>query len=203
MFRRCNRAWRINAAMQSLASLRGVAALVALALPLAACGSSKPNTTSASAASSMRANGVAFANCIRSHGVPNFPDPSTSSGGGVQIRQSARSGSGPSTEVNGVSVNGPAFRAAMQACRSKLPNGGHPPPGGLAAVRQKALKFAACMRSHGVPNFPDPQVSSGPGGGVAVRIGGPGSGLNPNSPAMKSAAQACGSIIGKAPGPGG
>jgi hypothetical protein len=188
--------------MQSLIPVRGVAALAAIALPLAACGSSKPSTTSASAASSKQANGIAFANCVRSHGVPNFPDPSPTSGGDVQIRQSARSGSGPSTEVNGVPVNGPAFQAAMQACKSKLPNGGHPPPGGLAAVRQKALKFSACMRSHGVPNFPDPQVSGGPGGGVRVRIGGPGSGLNPNSPAMKSAQQACGSIIGKAPGPG-
>jgi hypothetical protein len=187
--------------MQSLTTARGVAALVALALPLAACGSSNPSTTGASAASSKQANGIALANCMRANGVPNFPDPSSTSGGGIQIQQSARSGSGPSTEVNGVPVNGPAFQAAMQKCRSYLPNGGHPPPGGVAAVRQKALKFSACMRSHGVPNFPDPQVSSRPGGGVAVRIGGQGSGLDPSSPAFKAAQQACGPIIGKAPVP--
>jgi hypothetical protein len=187
--------------MQSLIAVRGVAALVAIALPLAACGSSNPSTTSASAASSKQANGIALANCMRANGVPNFPDPSRTSGGGIAIQQSSHAGSRPSTEVNRVPVNGPAFQAAMQKCHSYLPNGGHPPPGGLAAVRQKALKFAACMRSHGVSNFPDPQVSSAPGGGVGVRIGGPGSGLDPNSPAFKSAQQACGSIIGKAPGP--
>ena len=187
--------------MQSLTPVRGLAALVALAIPLAACGSSNPSTTSASAVSSKRANGIALANCIRANGVPNFPDPSTTGGGGIRIQQSSRSGSGPSTEVNDVPVNGPAFQAAMQKCRKYLPNGGHPPPGGIAAIRQKAVRFASCMRSHGVPNFPDPQVSTGPCGGVGVRIGGPRSGLDPNLPAFKSAQQACGSIIGKAPGP--
>jgi hypothetical protein len=184
--------------MQLLTPARSVAAVAALAIPLAACGSTKPGTADASSASK-QSSMIAFANCIRSHGVPNFPDPSNTSGGGIQIQDSQRSGSGASAKVNGVAVNGPAFQSAMQACRSKLPNGGHPPPGGLAAVRKKALKMAACMRAHGVSNFPDPQVSSAPGGGVGVRIGGPGSGIDPNSPAFKSAQQACGSIIGKAP----
>ncbi len=168
---------------------------VAAGLALAGCGSS---ASSSASSPSKQSSGVAFANCIRAHGVPNFPDPSSTGGGGLQIQDSARSGSGASTKVNGVSVNGPAFQAAMQACQSKLPRGGHPPPGGINAVRQKALKFAECMRSRGVSNFPDPHVSSMPGGGVGVRIGGPGGGLNPSSPAFRSAQQACGSIIGKA-----
>jgi hypothetical protein len=185
--------------MQSPTRIKGAAAaVVAMALPLAACGSSKPSTQSAA---TKRASAVALANCMRANGVPNFPDPSGTNGGGIQIQQSARSGSGPSTAVNGVPVNGPAFQAAMRKCHSYLPNGGHPPPGGLAAVRKKALQFARCMRAHGISNFPDPQVSSGPGGGVGIRIGGPGSGLDSNSPAFKSAQQACGSLIGKAPGP--
>jgi hypothetical protein len=136
---------------------------------------------------------------MRSHGVPNFPDPSRTSGGGLQIQQSDRGGSGPSTKINGVPINGPAFQSAMQACHSKLPNAGQGPPGGVAAARKKALQFAQCMRTHGVSNFPDPQVTGGPGGGVEMRIGGPGSGLNPASPAFQSAQKACGSIIGKAP----
>ncbi len=86
----------------------------------------------------------------------------------------------------------------MQKCRRYLPNGGHPPPGGLASARKKALQFAACMRSHGLSNFPDPQVSAGPGGGVGIRIG-PGSGIDPQSPAFQAAQHACGSIMGKAP----
>jgi hypothetical protein len=50
------------------------------------------------------------------------------------------------------------------------------------------------MRSHGVPNFPDPQFG---GGGVRIQIGGAG-GIDPNAPAFKSAQQACQSILGRA-----
>jgi hypothetical protein len=69
-------------------------------------------------------------------------------------------------------------------------------PGGLEVAKKNGLKFAQCMRSHGVPNFPDPQIQSGPGGGIGVRIGGPGSGINPQSPAFQSAQRACGKLFG-------
>ncbi len=139
---------------------------------------------------------LAFANCVRSHGVPNFPDPTNNRNGGIAIQQSDRAGSGPSTKVNGVPVNGPAFQSAMQACRKYLPNGGHPSAAKTAQMKAKALAMARCMRSHGVPNFPDPQFQTGPGGGFGVRLGGPG--VNPNSPAFQTAQKACGSIFGGA-----
>jgi hypothetical protein len=82
----------------------------------------------------------------------------------------------------------------MQTCRSKLPNGGNPGPPSQSQRRQ-ALAFSQCMRAHGVPNFPDPDFS---GNGIRIHVGS-GSGLDPNSPAFKSAQQACGSLIGKAP----
>jgi hypothetical protein len=47
------------------------------------------------------------------------------------------------------------------------------------------------MRSHGVPNFPDPQFQ---GGGSLMRLNG--SGIDPSSPAFKSAQAACSSIVG-------
>jgi hypothetical protein len=178
--------------------------LTAAAALLAGCGSSNPSSTTAAAASGA-ASDIAFSNCMRGHGVPNFPDLSQGSAGGLQIQASDHSGSGPSTKVNGVPVNGPAFQAAMSKCRSLLPHNGHPPPGGAAAVRKHALKFAECMRSHGVSNFPDPQVTSLPGGGVGVRMGGPGSGIDPSSPAFQAAQKACSSgkngllAIAKAP----
>jgi hypothetical protein len=75
---------------------------------------------------------------------------------------------------------------------------GRLPPGGIASIRAKALRFAACMRSHGVPDFPDPQIQTGPGGGVGVRIGGPGSGIDPSSPAFQAAQKACGALFGGA-----
>jgi len=167
--------------------------LVGAVPALAACGSSKTN--SGSPAAGTHAQAIAFAKCMRAHGVPNFPDPSATSGGGLQIQASDRAGSGSSLKVNGVPVNAPAFQSATKSCQSHMPKG-RLPPGGIASIRAKGLKFAQCMRTHGVPNFPDPQIQSGPGGGVGVRIGGPGSGLDPSSPAFQSAQKACGSLFG-------
>jgi hypothetical protein len=170
--------------------------LLVAALAVAACGSSSTNTGGATSAqgdsAANQAKGIAFARCMRSHGVPNFPDPS-GSGGGLRVQVQ----SGPSgTSVNGVAVSGPAFRSAMQACRSYLPNGGHLTAAQTAEAKAQALAMSRCMRSHGVPDFPDPQFKSGPGGGIGVQMGGPG--LDPNSPAFQAAQKVCGSIFGKA-----
>jgi len=156
--------------------------LLLLAPLIAACGSSG----NAGSPGSAQAKGLAFAQCMRSHGVPNFPDPTTNSGGGLQIQATRRAGSGPSLKVNGVSVNAPAFQSAQQACHSLLPNGGNPPQPS-AAQKQAMLQFSQCMRQHGLTNFPDPSFS---GGHVGLMIR-DGSGLDPNSPAFKAAQQAC------------
>jgi hypothetical protein len=165
--------------------------LLAISLPLAACGSSTPNATGAATTpSSKYTQLVQFASCMRSHGVPNFPDPTSTGNGGIRVQ--ATNGN---TVVNGVNVNGPAFRSAMQACHSKLPNGGKPKP--LSASQRNAmLKFSQCMRAHGVTNFPDPTFGSG--GGVEIALGGPG--MNPNSPVFKFAQRACGAPFGKVGG---
>jgi len=98
-----------------------------------------------------------------------------------------------STKVNGVSVNGPAFQSAMQACKSYLPNGGNPQP--LSAARRNAiLAFSQCMRSHGITNFPDPTFQ---GNRVALQLR-VGTGIDPNSPAFQSAQKACGAPFAKA-----
>ena len=62
----------------------------------------------------------------------------------------------------------------MQDCQKYQPQG--PPISGaqLAQIKQGALKMADACASHGVPNFPDPKVSSRPGRpGIQVQIGGP------------------------------
>jgi hypothetical protein len=125
---------------------------------------------------------------MRSHGVSNFPDPT----GGrllLQVQQTP-----DSTKVNGVEVSGPVFQSAMHACRSYLPNGGHPSAAQTAKAKAEALAMSRCMRSHGVPNFPDPKFRSGPNGGVGIQLNGPG--IDPNSPAFQAAQKACGSILG-------
>jgi hypothetical protein len=177
--------------------------VLAVGLPLAACGSSSSSSSSGSTSGSAAtaadsaqgtktADLVAFSNCMRAHGVTNFPDLGTNGHGGIQIQQT-----NGGISVNGVQVNGPAFQSAMSACRSKLPNGGQPPPLD-AARRAAALQFSQCMRSHGVPNFPDPTFTNG-GAELQLRAG---SGIDPNSPAFKAAQAACGTPFGKSP-PGG
>ena len=121
-----------------------------------------------------------LAACMRSHGVPNFPEPNAQ---GV-----ISSGS--------IDPNSPQFQQAMQACRKDLPNGGTPSPAQQAEMRQQALAFSACMRKHGLPNFPDPQFLSG--GRVAMRISAD-SGIDPGSPQFQAAQKACQSLLpGKA-----
>jgi hypothetical protein len=113
---------------------------------------------------------------MRSHGVPNFPDPG--SGGGIQI--------GPGS---GIDPRSPKFQAAQQACQKVLPNGGRPSPQQLAKMQRALLAFSACMRAHGIADFPDPTFT---GGNALMRLrGGPGSDLNPNSPRFQAAQTAC------------
>jgi hypothetical protein len=167
-------------------------ALAAVSVALAACGSSNANSSSATGGAQGTVNSkvasmLAFASCMRSHGVPNFPD--TPNRGGLTIEITPQSAS-----VNGIQVNAPAFQAAMRNCRADLPNGGNPGPLS-ASMRAAALRFSRCMREHGLSNFPDPTFSSG--GEIQLR----GAGIDHNSPAFKAAQATCGTIIGKAGGP--
>ena len=63
----------------------------------------------------------------------------------------------PGRDLNPIS---PAFESASQACQSLAPHGSSA-PGQSAQVARSALKFTQCMRSHGMPKFPDPKVSGG------------------------------------------
>ena len=64
-----------------------------------------------------------------------------------------------------------AMEEADKACRDLLPAGGmlgDPNATMDPALADQMLKFAQCMRDHGV-DFPDPQFS---GGGVMIQVGG-------------------------------
>ncbi len=113
---------------------------------------------------------------MRSHGVPNFPEPGAG-GGGIQI-----------TAKSDVNPGSPAFQSARSACRRYRPGLGGPPHSLSAAQRQKLIAFSQCMRTHGVPNFPDPIF---PASGGAM-IGAPPASFNPGAPAFRRAAAACG-----------
>jgi hypothetical protein len=115
-----------------------------------------------------------FSACMRSHGVPNFPDPSAQ--GGISI-----------TPSMGIDPGSSQFQAAQSACQKLMPKGTPPSPAQQARMQAQALKFSACMRSHGVPKFPDPTFGNG---GVGIKISG-GSGIDPTSPQFQAAQKAC------------
>jgi len=159
----------------------GVAA-VGCALALAACGSSAGYNPAAATNPNSSTGPLALSQCMHSHGIKNFPDPSN---GGLSL--STTPGSGTVTAA-GITFSGPAFETAAKACAKLLPGGGGPPPPPTAQQKQQALEFAECMRTHGVPNFPDPTFSTGAGPKAASQLGG----VNPSSPAFKQAVERCG-----------
>jgi len=119
-----------------------------------------------------------FAHCMRSNGVPDFPDPSAT--GGLLNAISAA----------GINTKSPTYQAALQACKQYNP-GANLTPAQSAADNAKGVEYAQCMRSDGVPNFPDPIV--GPTGGQAINLRG--LGIDQNSPTYQAANRACQSII--------
>jgi hypothetical protein len=85
---------------------------------------------------------VRFADCMRRHGVANFPDPTTD----------------PRAFKQAFNSKTPAFEPAMGHCQGLLPGGSQSGQGQAHSQRQidAALAFARCMRGHGFSRFPDP-----------------------------------------------
>jgi hypothetical protein len=151
-------------------------------------GSSSPESSA-----SLQQKMVAYSQCMRTHGVPEFPEPTE---GKLLMHSSDHNG-----HVTGVNPESAQFQAAQRACGKLAPNGGKAPSAAeQAKMQESALNFSKCMRSHGVPNFPDPEFRHSGGGGLGIRIGGKGSGIDPNSPQFQAAQKACQSLM---PGPKG
>jgi hypothetical protein len=166
---RQRRAWPPSA--RTLAALIATAALIPL---VAACGgggsSGSPGVANVASSSASRSSSqsssaandpVAYSRCIRRHGVPNFPDP-------------ASNGTLPKGSAPDFGVSDAQFQAAERACRRLLPNSdrtfavslaqcletGNCPAALAERALAEGLKFARCMRSRGVPNWPDPTIDS-------------------------------------------
>jgi hypothetical protein len=152
-----------------------------------AASSTQKSSTGASATGKYAAL-LAYSHCMRSHGVPNFPDPKQV-GRGIQVSGSR----------SGINPQAPLFVSAQQSCRHLLPGGGEP----IRAEQQRALArmlhISRCMRAHGIPGFPDPTLSppSSRAGYRAIRSNGVAWLAIPDSidvrpPAFEQAATACG-----------
>jgi hypothetical protein len=149
-----------RAAVFALAA--GIAGLVA------ACGGG-PATTAGPVGGADFRTALAYAACMRAHGAPNWPDPNSA-------------GQFLKTRANRASFAAPA--PAYRTCQHLLPNGGQLTVAEQQKIAPLMLKFAVCMRSHGITNFPDPTVNAN---GVTV---GP-HGLGIQSPQFHAAQQAC------------
>jgi hypothetical protein len=184
------------AALRALA----IAGVIGLSLLASACGGSSggakvaqvgtTSTTkgsgSSSASSSGKGDPAAYSACMRSHGVGNFPDPDSK--GRIKITSGVSAGG----QKTGVDVNSPQFKRAAQACQKLLPNGGRPTAAQQAREQQAALKYAQCMRSHGVPKFPDPKA----GGALTL---GTKAGVDPNTPQFAAALRTCKKLVPDSP----
>jgi hypothetical protein len=158
---------RVTARVAALA-----AALAVMALLTVACGGGSPSAADPPGAGQGRlAQALAFAHCMRSHGVPGFPDPDSS--GGWMVNPSDNS----------------AFtghQSARAACAHLYPRDGKAAPDAAQQAQQqrRSLVFAACMRRHGFPNIPD-----GWSGNIGQLIS---AGIDPSSPRLNAALTKCG-----------
>jgi hypothetical protein len=84
-----------------------------------------------------------FVECVRAHGVPDFPDGSIDSHGVVSFPDSA-----PRIPDSAVT--------ACQVFFNQLPPQPASSPPVPQQLFQELLSFARCMRGHGVPDWPDP-----------------------------------------------
>jgi hypothetical protein len=113
---------------------------------------------------------------MRSHGISDFPDPTTLPGGGFAFSTQG----GPGSDL---SPNNPTFKAADQACRGLLPGGQQTQTSSDSHISTE-VRWARCLRSHGVPSFPDPNSQ---GAFDSAKF-------NDDSPAFKAASKACNSV---------
>jgi hypothetical protein len=136
--------------------------------PGVAGGGSSSSPTS-SAPSDPRSAALAYSQCMRDHGVSDFPDP----------------------DANGA-VNDPHLEEpsavvsqAEEACEDLSPEGEPADGGQQAAAAESALAYSQCMRDHGISGFPDPMPD--PGGGWLIPHGE----FDPHDPAVRRADEAC------------
>lgn len=178
--RRCEARRREERSWDKSRLLLTAVAALGCAVAIAACGS---RNSSAKTASSSPPPLLRFAECMRSHGVPSWPDPSN---GGFHITGSA------------IDPSSPAFKAAQSACGKLLPGGRRSSQHPTAQQIDEARQISECMRQHGVTGFPDPSLTlpSNPAGyGLVLDLSGvvlalP-STINPSSPVVVQAAKAC------------
>jgi hypothetical protein len=180
-----------------------IIATAALALLAAACTSGSPSSTGSGGSSSAGGStnspsAVGFSRCMRSHGVPNYPDPDSS-------------GALPKTDPQRLGISSSQLRAAQTACQDLLPStggsvqqvqqcflAGDCPPAVVQRLLNVERRFAQCMRSHGVPHWPDPTIDSQGRPVFAISVSK--DGFDPHSPQISAKGDECSHLMPDVPG---
>jgi len=142
-------------AARTVAAVIAAAALVLLG---AACSGSpsstgsggSPDAAGSASSGSLNSQLVAFSRCMRSHGVPNFPDPPAAASNEKFLT------------AQQLGVSSSRYQGAEDACQQLLPAGIDDvfPPAEVPVLLSGMREFSQCMRSHGVPDWPDPTTGS-------------------------------------------
>jgi hypothetical protein len=143
------------------ALLAGVTALAFVT----ACGGAASRSSATPSATS---RALELAQCMRQHGVANFPDP----------------GPGNRISLAGIDERTSAFQAAEKICIPKLIAQDY---GGKLPDAAQVDAFAQCVRRHGYPGFPDPKI--GPFG--LMELNWQAAGLTGGSPQAQKVSQEC------------
>ena len=149
-----------------------IIAFAAVALLAAAC-SDSPSPASQKA--------LAYSRCMRSHGAPKYPDASSGN---------ALPSGLPKVDPQRLGVSSSQYHAAQQACAHLL-NGGQMSQSQSQRDLRAMLGFARCMRSHGVPTWPDPTYDSAGWGFNLVHV----HGFDPNSPQIDHKMSECSQML--------
>ena len=141
---------------------------------------------------------LAFSQCMRDNGVPEFPDPELDAEGNFRVF----GGGGPGA----LGVDQETIQAAQEECFPLIEGILQNFVGqDFSELEDTFLEFAECMREQGI-DMPDPDSSGGFGPGAGGRAGILGD-IDPEDPEFQAAAQECQGIfegrlgLGR-PGPG-
>jgi hypothetical protein len=170
---------------KSISAVLVAAAMLAASGAIAACGSTSANSSRSSRAgrqptgAQLQQDMVEFSACMRSHGVVNFPDPSSP--------RAFKSALDPDSQE----AQSPQFHSGAVTCHHLLPTEGtsSQSPARTHAQVAAALAFAQCMRGHGFRSFPDPTSSGDLSHAMLANAG-----INVHQPAAAQAADACTSV---------
>ena len=145
--------------------------------------SASPGSSSGSTSAKIAGNVTPLLNewaaCERSHGDPDQSDPTVSAAGVIYIEVPLNAQ--PAGDLH--ERTGTCSEYVAQAANElKAANPVAPPPD-----QSELLKYVACMRANGFPNYPYPD-------GDQTTFNG--TGIDPNSPAVVRAGDLCGKKIG-------